>query len=224
MSSAAESAIIEGPAQEGPVPAVHRWGSNAHLIADVARLGYLEGHVVDVTYGKHAGFWKVWQPERFTAHDLNHLDGVDFTDLPEPDDFFDALVIDGPYKLNGTDTDEMAVRFGVERSATPQERHDLISAGIREAGRVVKLGGHLLVKCQDQINSGRFWAQTKIFTDAAEDAGFVQVDRFDLIGHARPQPMEGREQEHAHGRGSTLLVFIKARDLRQGVLDLEATS
>jgi hypothetical protein len=69
--------LLEGSPDEEdlPVAAAKRWPTNAHLIADVARLGYLDGRVIDVTYGEHGGFWKVWRPEHLVAHDLV-TDGV----------------------------------------------------------------------------------------------------------------------------------------------------
>ena len=36
-----------------------RWATNAEMIEDVARLGYLDGSVLDVTYGLGT-FWKNW--------------------------------------------------------------------------------------------------------------------------------------------------------------------
>lgn len=95
------------------VLAAQAWKSNAEMIADVARLGYLNGHVMDCTYGLGV-FWKQWKPEKLTAHDRYTLDGVDFRNLPHPDGMFDSSVIDGPYQL-------MPEHFGGE-SALNQSR------------------------------------------------------------------------------------------------------
>ena len=69
-----------------PILAATPWTSNAHLIADCHELGYLDGHVLDPTFGK-GNWWTVWRPEKLTAHDLDpeRGDGVDYRDLPEPD-------------------------------------------------------------------------------------------------------------------------------------------
>jgi hypothetical protein len=194
------------------VLAAFAWKSNAELIADVAKLGYLDGQVLDCTYGAGV-FWKAYRPEKLTTHDLR-LDGVDFRDLPHPDGTFDSSVIDGPYKLNGTSS-APDVRYGVEEYASPGERHALICEGIAECARVTVPRGYLLVKCQDQVCSGRVWWQTDIFTRHAEALGLVKVDRFDLLGRGRPQPERTRQdgkpsrQQHAHQRPSTLLVLRK---------------
>jgi hypothetical protein len=90
-----------------------------------------------------------------------------------------------------------------------QDKHQLIRDGITEAARVLRVGGYLLLKCQDQVCSGRPRWQTIEFTNHAATVGFDLVDRFDRIGTTRPQP-PGRIQRHAHGRPSTLLVLSKA--------------
>lgn len=190
------------------VLAAHTWANNAAMIADVAQLGYLDGHVLDASYGL-GRFWTRWKPEQFTAHDIDPAkapDGpADFRALDYPDAHFDAVVLDGPYKLNGTPTEAIDAPYGVHVPATRDERMALCVAGIVECARVART--HLLVKCQDQVNGGKVRWQTRIFADIGEECGFRLVDRFDLLGKHRPQPMEGRRQEHAHGRPSTLLVF-----------------
>src|SRR5690606_27767225 len=54
------------PATRKAVPvtvlAAHRWRNNAEMIADVAKLGYITGDVLDTTYGR-GGFWTVYMPE-----------------------------------------------------------------------------------------------------------------------------------------------------------------
>jgi len=64
------------------VLAVNHWASNAHLILDVHRLGYLrdDDRVVDVTYGRGT-FWKLWRPGTLDTHDFA-IDGVDFRRCP----------------------------------------------------------------------------------------------------------------------------------------------
>jgi hypothetical protein len=130
--------------------------------------------------------------------------------------YFDAVTLDGPYKLNGTATKAVDGRYGVDTYAGPAERHGLICDGMTECTRVLRVGGVLLVKCQDQVCSGRIWWQTDIFTRHGESLGLVKVDRFDMLGTGRPQPPRSRAdgkpsvQQHGYGRPSTLLVFRKS--------------
>ena len=221
--------------------------TNAELVRDCAHLGYLERsmHVLDPTYGKAGGFWKLWRPDHLVACDIDPARspigfGVDFTDLPWPATF-DAVALDGPYKLNGSGgSHESDDRFGVAtRGVSWQARHQLIADGIAEAARVLVRGGVLLVKCQDQVCGGVVRWQTREFADAAERNGCTLIDALHLVGH-RPQPEwqtcrrctgTGLEKlriwpvcESCHGAGrwkpvqrhvarnySTLLVCRKAR-------------
>jgi len=221
------------------VLAQHRWKSNAELIADVAKLGYIGDMVLDATYGKGT-FWKVFQPEYLWANvygDKLHIFhggyktelhvGLDFTNIrPYEDGDFDTVVLDGPYKLNGTPDPKVDERYGVHEPTRWQDRMALIHDGIAECARVLKPGGTFLLKCQDQVVSGHMVWQTDEFTATAEKHGLKKIDRFDLIGKGRKQPMaatervredgtvlkrKARKQRHAHGRGSSLLVFRKVK-------------
>lgn len=190
-----------------PVLAATEWSSNAELIADVARLGYLrkEWRTLDPTYGKGT-FWKLWRPDLLIATDLAGTPAhfaADFRQLPWPARYFDAVVFDPPYKLNGTDQGE-GERYGVHVYARWQDRIRLIIDGLAECIRVLG-DGYLLVKCQDQVCSGKVRWQTDIVTNECVANGLGKVDRFDLLG-GRPQPA-GRSQIHARRNSSTLLVF-----------------
>lgn len=193
----------------GPVLAADSWSTNAELIADVARLGYLrrEWLTLDPTYGGGL-WWTDWSPEVLVTHDLA-LDGIDFRELPEADDTFDAVAYDPPYvSVGGRDTTGMPdfyARYGLtDAPRTPLELQQLINDGLAEVARVLKPRGFALVKCQDYISSGKFWNGTFRTQVAAFALGFTQVDRFEMIGAIRPQP-PGRRQVHRNL--STLLVF-----------------
>lgn len=201
--------------------------TNADLIRDATRLGYIDMDqpVLDATYGR-GGFWTHGFPRRFYAVDLDAdlvADAVfgpgiaaitaDFRDLPFETGFMGTVAFDPPYKLNGTSTGEGAsaadANYGVaspDWTSLPwQKRHELIRAGITETTRVLAAGGHLLVKCQDQVCSGQKRWQTREFSDHAESLGHRLVDRLDLWSYRR-QPT-GPRQVHARSTFSTLLIF-----------------
>lgn len=196
---------------ERPVLAITKWPTNAHLIADCARLGYLRADdtVLDPTYG-YGTFWQVWRPRALVGCDLDHDkspmgESIDFTAMPFEDRGFDAVVFDPPYKLNGnpSDTAGMDERFGVHTYTDWRDRMDLIRRGARECARVADR--HLLVKCQDQVVSGKIRWQTRVIAEEVEALGFGQRDRFDFLSY-RAQPA-GRKQNNAHRCSSQLLVF-----------------
>jgi hypothetical protein len=155
---------------------------------DCEDLGYIKGRVLDCTYGK-GSFWEI-VPEDFTASDLEPSKPWvlkrDFTNLPlDWFETFDTVVFDPPYKMNGTST-------GKGPSA--------LDAGYGP-------GGHILVKCQDQISSGNYQPQEFWMHTTARARGCDIVDKLFVRGH-RPQPA-GRRQLHARRDYSTLLVFRK---------------
>jgi hypothetical protein len=180
--------------------------TNAMLVRDAAALGHLDGTVVDLTWGR-GRFWTAWRPQRLVSVDLHTRADVraDFTRLPFPDACFDAAVFDPPYKYNGTPTHAMDTGggYGIDRPVTVTERDALIVAGCIEAARVASR--RVLVKCQDQVVSGRKRWQTWIVADAMRDIGWRLVDRLEVWG-ARPQPA-GRGQVHSRQVTSSLLIF-----------------
>lgn len=181
--------------------------TNAELMLNVANLGYLNGLVLDATYGE-GGFWNLFRPNLVTFDCKLKGDIVgDFTTPPFANNTFDTVVFDGPYKLSGTPAlDDFDERYGIEEPAKWQDRMQLIRDGI--AGLLPVTKKYLAVKCQDQVCSGQVRWQTRDFSDHAESLGAKLVDRFDLIGSRIPQP-KGRRQVHARRNASSLLIFKK---------------
>ena len=180
----------------GTIYAKDGWATNAAMIAQAVKpLGYLNGRVIDMTYGL-GRFWSEWRPDGLVTVDLNPAAGADlvadFRQLPFPDRSFDVAVFDGPYKLNGrpsqggpaTSDDDYGV--GGDTVTRWQDRYQLLLDGITEACRIAD---RVLVKCQDQVNSGHVRWQTVDFTVHAARCGFDRVDSFDFPGY-RPQPSD----------------------------------
>lgn len=192
------------------VKAFDTYESNADLIAAAARLGYLkrDWRTLDPTWGEGT-FWAKWRPSFLLRGDLNPRKCPDFDDpvdvrrLPFHEESFEAVVFDGPYKFNGTPDAETDERYGVHLPTRWQDRMDLLIDGTKECARVARI--MLLVKCQDQVVSGKKRWQTREVTEAAESMGFGLLDALHFEG-GRPQP-EGRRQVHARQNFSTLLVF-----------------
>jgi hypothetical protein len=181
----------------------HTWPTNAHLMADVAALGYVTGTVFDATYGL-GNFWTEYRPDLLVTNDLyTPADfALDFTKTGFLDGMFSTVVFDPPYKLNGTPS-EADVPYGVHFPTRWQDRMDLIARGTEECARITNT--FLLVKCMDQVCSGAMRWQTDLVTEAAN---ITKVDRFDFLSSPRPQPGT-RRQVHAASNYSTLLVFAR---------------
>lgn len=191
--------------------------TNAALVLDCVELGYLseELETLDPTWGLGA-FWKSWRPTHLVARDLDASKSpfgspVDFTALPFADASFDRVVFDPPYKLNGTSTgvgcSSSDAAYGVAQRGSRTQRHIIAERGITECVRVLRPGGMLLVKCQDQVNSGQKRWQTIEFALHAHSLGCALTDQLHVFSH-RPQPAN-RRQLHARQNYSTLLVLKK---------------
>lgn len=196
------------------VLAAFAWKTNADLIADVAKLGYLKptDTVLDPTYGRGL-WWKKFKPAVLIKHDLYKLDGVNYENLPEDDCSVDAVAFDPPYVAQGgrktSRVDERNDRYGlVEAPRTPEALAASIALGIKECARVLKPKGFLIVKAKDYISSGKFFDGTGEAKTAALGAGLRYVDRFEHLGSPGPQPKH-KTQKHSRRNLSTLLVFSK---------------
>ena len=134
---------------------------------------------------------------------------ADLGTLPLPDSSVGSLLLDPPYRLGGTPTTKhdggMDDRYGIDRYRTPADVTELYRSGITEANRVVRPGGFVLVKCQDQICSGRLHLQTHDVITFARSIGLEVVDLLHLVG-GRPQP-PGRRQVHARRNYSSMVVL-----------------
>ncbi len=196
-----------------PILAAQSWSSNAELIADVHRLGYLwdDWSTLDPTYGRGT-WWKLWRPVALACHDKD-LDGTDFRKLNYADGHFDAVAYDPPYCSKGgrktSGIPEMDDRYGQDDApATPTLVQGLINDGLTEMFRLVRPGGIVLCKTMNYVSSGKLWLGTFLTHQHAQYLGFKTFDVLDHIGGAGPQP-DGRRQVHARHNSSTMFVFKK---------------
>ena len=193
-----------------PVLACHDWPTNGDLIADVARLGYLDGLVLDPTFGR-GKWWTRWEPDALVATDLDPrgqggVVAADFRRLPFADSTFDAAAFDPPYVSVGgrktTGLPDYHDRYGIDDApTTPAGVQAQIDAGLAEMARVVRPRGHVLVKCQDYVSSGRLQPGTHWTLSTALGLGMDLVDRLEHHGAARPQPPRWRLCRGCRGKG-----------------------
>lgn len=202
MSEIIEFSVVE----EMPIYTATAWKDNGEMIADVERLGYLDGTVYDCTYGL-GNFWTEFTPTFLTASDIDPARSplgysVDFTNVPFDNRSFDVVVYDPPYRLSGTPDRSSDEDYGIERLDW-QDRYDLLLNGLVECCRVADK--RVVAKCMDQVvnNAKRF--QTIDFAIQAGYSGFKLEDRFDML----KRPPWQRSQVHSRQNYSTLLVFTR---------------
>lgn len=203
------------------VLAATRWKTNADMIAACAELGYLHDDdlILDPTYGK-GNWWTKWEPTEFNLFTPQHHSTIsyDFRYMPQyEDNQFDIVAFDPPYVSVGgrktTGIKDMHKAYGMDETPKSPEllNSQVIYPGMKECYRVLKPGGLLLVKCQDYISSGKYFAGTHyIAAYALAGLQMEQIDRLEMITSPRPQP-PGRRQVHARRNLSTLFVFKKPK-------------
>lgn len=188
-------------------------GKNENLIPEVAKLYFAPGmKIADVTFGK-GNFWRNIDTSIYEFYPSDILTGIDLRILPYPDALLDVLVLDPPYvhsagsfKINGAYNNQSITG----NHATVIE---LYRAGMKEAFRVLKRGGLLLVKCQDIVEGGtQRWSHI-IIEALARELGFKAVDLFILHQNTIPINRIKRwgKQVHARRNHSYLWVFRKVK-------------
>lgn len=200
-------------------------GTNATLIAEVARLWIKpEDKVIDLTYGR-GNWWKKFRPQLLLTNDL-FCDAdwhEDYRALPHfLDNTFEVVAFDPPYISTGPgekstilsqygSRGQFLERYGLRDSNRGwQALFADIGFGVQGTARILAPGGHALIKCCDYVESGkRRWARRHI-VETAYDAGLEQVDEFIHHSGTGPQPARPR-QVHSRRAHSFLLVFEKPK-------------
>lgn len=200
-------------------------GGNADVFAQILRLHVPEGVIVaDVTWGKGV----FWQKVREGAYDVRATDismGVDCRDLPYLDGEIDCVVLDPPY-MEGFFRNDAGQKAGGgsysafrEHYSNGNEKpesakwHDAVTelygeAG-REAFRVLRRNGVLIVKCQDEVSANRQRLTHVEIINDYESLGFYAKDLFVVVRPNKPSVARLKKQVHARKNHSYFLVFVK---------------
>jgi hypothetical protein len=168
---------------------------------------------------------EVRAPEGFTLQS-----GVDCRALPHADASLDALVLDPPYMeglyrrevghMAGSGT-HAAFRRAYSHSAATEATADaprwhdavvdLYARAGREAHRVLRPGGALIVKCQDEVSANTQRLTHVELITGYESLGMYCKDLFVLVRANSPAISRLKTQVHARKNHSYFLVFARRR-------------
>ncbi len=200
-------------------------GGNADLFPKILKLHVPVGaSIADVTYGKGV-FWQKVNRSKYDLHASDLQTGVDCRDLPYTDASLDCVVLDPPYMegLFRKHADHMA---GAGTHRTFREHYsngeatdcgpkwheavlDLYFKAGREAHRVLRSNGVLIVKCQDEVSANRQRLTHIEIINRYESLGFYTKDLFVVVRLNQPGVSRLKKQVHARKNHSYFIVFVK---------------
>jgi hypothetical protein len=186
--------------------------TNAQRVLDLARLGYLPEPVLDPTYG-FGGMWADHQPWHLVACDVDRRRArdvrCDMTALPFRDRSFGSCLLDPPYKMTGDSSTEARGRTSnhaelADRFATTATRRSwrvTLEVAMVECMRVTMRT--LVVKCQDQIDSGYEWQTGEVVLIGTAHRWKLE----DMIHLSNTISQPPGRQVHARRNYSTFVVL-----------------
>jgi hypothetical protein len=201
-------------------------GVNEDIFPQVLKLHVPQGSTVaDVTYGKGV-FWKQVPSDRYKVLRSDIQSGVDCRKLPYADNSIDCVVLDPPYMeglfrrevthMAGAGTHRAFRKHYSNGEATVEggpKWHaavtDLYFKAGREACRVLRDIGMLIVKCQDEVSANTQRLTHVEIINAYEAMGFYTKDLFIVVRPNRPGMSRLLTQVHARKNHSYFLVFVK---------------
>lgn len=198
---------------------------NADVFPKVLALHVPSGSVVaDVTFGKGV-FWRRVPAGLYDVRATDLQTGTDCRSLLYAGGSLDAVVLDPPYMegLYRKRTDQMA---GAGSHAAFRERYsdrnataggpkwhaavlDLYYRAGREAARVLRRRGVLVVKCQDEVSANKQRLTHVEIVNEYAGYGFYAKDLFVVVRTNRPAVSRVKKQVHARKNHSYFLVFEK---------------
>jgi hypothetical protein len=205
--------------------------NNADVFPQILKLHVPAGAVIaDVTYGKGV-FWRDVPPTFYTVLPSDIKTGVDCRCLPYENASLDCVVLDPPYmegllrdnkqQRGGQGTHETFREFYSNENADSQAEGqkprwhaavlDLYVQAGQEAQRVLKMGGVLIVKCQDEVSANKQWLTHVEIINAYLPMGFYAKDLFVVMRTNKPGVSRIVKQRHARKNHSYFLVFVRVK-------------
>ena len=193
-------------------------GTNDTVFPRVLELYVPKGScIADVTYGRGV-FWKQVKVSDYKVYRTDLTTGTDCRALPYQDEAMDCVVLDPPYMHTpggtahvGHQNFEQYYQNNGNGNGTGLKYHEAVLAlyfkAAREAWRVLKLGGILIVKCQDEVCACKQRLTHVELINELTANDFLAEDLFVLVRQNKPGVSRMLKQKHARKNHSYFLVF-----------------
>ena len=199
-------------------------GTNDDVFPLVLSLYVPEGsRIADVTYGKGV-FWKKVETDNYELLATDLRSGVDCRKLPYADASIECVVFDPPYMhtpggtahQNHQNFERYYQNNGTENPTVKYHEAvlDLYFKGAKEAYRVLRENGILIIKCQDEVCANRQRLTHVEIVNELSANGFIVEDLFVLLRTNRPGVSRILKQNHARKNHSYFLVFRKPKPIK----------
>jgi hypothetical protein len=180
-------------------------GNNSGLLPLIFQL-YVKNNacIADVTYGKGV-FWKFINEGNYNVLKSDIQDGIDFKNLPYNSASIDVLILDPPYMHGGETVKKSINSCYLNKNTNHESVLRLYTSGILEACRVLKRKGIILIKTQDETESGKQKFTHIEIIDIIKLLGFNVLDLFILMQDSVPA-MRLQYQKSARKNHSYFIV------------------
>jgi tRNA G10 N-methylase Trm11 len=202
-------------------------GSNDELFPQILKLHVPEhSTIADVTYGKGI-FWKRVPQGKYNLLATDVSTGTDCRALPYAEASIDCVVLDPPYMEGlyrrksehmagaGTHGAFRATYSNGQPTLEGEKYHGAVTAMYFGAGaeayRVLRPGGVLVVKCQDEVSANTQCLTHVEIINKYADMGFYAKDLFIVVRTNAPGMSRVIQQVHARKNHSYFLVFVKTK-------------
>lgn len=204
---------------------------NADVFPEILKLHVPDkSTVADVTWGKGV-FWRNVPNGKYNVLATDLSTGVDCRKLPYLQESIDCVVLDPPYMegfyrkneahkacsgthaafkdaySNGNETNDDIENNGTKKWHAAVT--DMYFKAGKEAYRVLRKNGILIVKCQDEVSAGKQWLTHVEIINEYESNGYYTKDLFIVVRRNSPSISRLKKQVHARKNHSYFLVFIK---------------
>jgi hypothetical protein len=204
---------------------------NAEVFPQILELHVAEGSLIaDVTWGNGV-FWQNVPANKYRLLPTDIATGMDCRKLSYTDNSIDCVVLDPPYMegfyrkspdnkagsgshsafaknySNGDEINEDTNNEGTKKWHAAVT--DMYFKAGKEAFRVLRKNGVLIVKCQDEVSAGKQWLTHVEIINKYEEFGFYTKDLFVVVRNNRPSVSRLITQKHARKNHSYFLVFVK---------------